>query len=627
MASDREQAAAENTMPVIVSRYSKRVVLKTILGRSDCGLGLVGERVVVLGWVKSAKEVRKEPVPNPDAARDVGPPKDVSCLEVLQSRIPFFRTILKALGETRSIFERSWIRLFKSRQCPQLRLCKLVMVLVWQVFRFILGDSFALQIQVESSIAPPIQLMPTGTCILTEGILQQPLVQGKQVIELKAEKILHIGTVDQETYPLSKKRLPLETLRDSAHFRPRTTTVASVMRIRNALTQATHTFFKNQEFLYVEVPIITTTDSEGSSEKFHVTTLLSKEIKKEQPITMDDTKGVNLEAVKASIMEKNKQVEELKRTESNKEALAAAIQDLRETNELALQLEAREKSKPEDYLKTEKFRYSEDFFSRETYLTVNGRLHLESYACALGNVYSFGPRFQAERSESKKLVAEMWMIELEMALSQLEDAINCADYLLKFLFKWILENCSEDLTFLAKRVDKTIMERLQLVAESPFENISYAQAVDALKKVTEKTFGTKIEWGVSLTEEHESYLADEVYKRPVVIYNPPKELKPFYVRLNDDGKTVAAFDVVIPKVGALIRGSQNEERLNVLSTRIKELGLQKQHYDWYLDLRRHGTVKHSGFSLGFDLMILFATGLNDVRDVIPFPRSCGKANN
>ncbi|KAK2971399.1 hypothetical protein RJ640_025349 [Escallonia rubra] len=617
MASDREQAAAENIMPVTVSRYSKRVVLKTILDRSDRGLGLVGERVVVLGWVKSAKEVRKEPVPNPDAARDVGPPKDVSCVEILQSRIPFFRTILKALGGN--------TQYLREKLDPVIQKPAMPSIASLQVSDGSCVASF--QIQVESSIAPPIQLMPTGTCILTEGILQQPLVQGKQVIELKAEKILHIGTVDQETYPLSKKRLPLETLRNSAHFRPRTTTVASVVRIRNALTQATHTFFKNQEFLYVEVPIITTTDSEGSSEKFHVTTLLSKEIKKEEPITMDDTKGVTFEAVKASIMEKNKQVEELKRTESNKEALAAAIQDLHKTNELALQLEAREKSKPEAYLKTEKFRYSEDYFSRETYLTVNGRLHLESYACALGNVYSFGPRFRAERSESKKLVAEMWMIELEMALSQLEEAINCADDLLKFLFKWILDNCSEDLTFLAKRVDKTIVERLQLVAESSFENISYAQAVDALKKVTEKTFGTKIEWGVSLTEEHESYLADEVYKRPVVIYNPPKELKPFYVRLNDDGKTVAAFDVVLPKVGALIRGSQNEERLSVLSTRIKELGLQKKHYDWYLDLRRHGTVKHSGLSLGFDLMVLFATGLNDVRDVIPFPRSCGKANN
>uniref|UniRef100_A0A5B6ZBR0 asparagine--tRNA ligase n=1 Tax=Davidia involucrata TaxID=16924 RepID=A0A5B6ZBR0_DAVIN len=490
------------------------------------------------------------------------------------------------------------------------------------------GSSIAsLQVLVDSSIALPSHLMPTGTCVLAEGILQQPLALGKHVIELKAEKILHLGIVDQDKYPLSKKRLSLDTLRDCSHFRPRTTTVASVMRIRNSMTLATHAFFQNAGFLYVQVPIITGTDSEGFSDKFQVTTLLGKESKKEERNAVEDTGGVSLEVVKASIKEKSKQVEELGRSESNKEALAAAIQDLRKANELALQLEEREKSKSRTSLVPNKVDFSEDFFCRQTFLTVSGRLHLESYACALGNVYSFGPRFRAEKTGSKKYLAEMWMIELEMAFSQLEDAMNCADDLLKFLCKWVLENCSEDLTFVSKRIDKTIVDHLQSLTSSSFVKISYAEAVELLKQFTDKKFEAKIEWGVPLTEEHESYLVDEIYKTPVIICNYPKELKPFYVRLNDDGKTVAAFDVIVPKVGTLIRGSQNEERFNMLTARIKELSLPKEQYEWYVDLRRHGTVKHSGFSLVFDALVLFATGLTDIRDVIPFPRSCGKSYN
>ncbi|KAM7527479.1 hypothetical protein LguiB_030889 [Lonicera macranthoides] len=609
MATEPEQTLTETPIPMVItlSKYSDRVLLKTLLGRSDGGLGLIGERVVIGGWVKSAKEVRKEAVPAAQAQpRPVaGEPKnDVTCVEVLQSRIPFIRSIMKVLGGGAGHFRDKLEFSVPRPPTPS--------TVILQVSDGSCVSS--LQILVDSSLFPPSQVMPTGTCILAEGILQHPLVHVKHVIELKTEIILHVGTVDQDKYPLSKKRLPLEMLRDRPHFRPRTTTVASVMRIRNSLTQATHTFFQNEGFLNVQVPVITTTDTEGFSEKFQVTTLFSKDLKKEEPITMDDTGAISLEAVKASIIEKSKQVEELKRTDSNKEALAAAIQDLHKTNELVSKLEAREKSKLDTYIKAEKFKFSEDFFGRQAYLTVSGSLHLESLASALGNVYSFGPTFRAGRTESKKMLAEMWMVEAEMAFSQLEDSMNCADDFLKFLSKWVLENCDEDLAFVSKRIDKTIVDRLQLVMPSSFEKITYAEAVEVLKQLIKF---------ISLFAC--SYLVDEIYKRPVIIYNYPKELKPFYVRLNDDGKTVAAFDLVVPKVGTLIRGSQNEERLDTLTTRIKELGLENEQYQWYLDLRRHGSVKNSGFRLVFDLMVLYTTGLNDVRDVAPFPRSCGKA--
>ncbi|KAL6339400.1 hypothetical protein AAG906_032931 [Vitis piasezkii] len=568
-------------------KYSNRVVLRTILGRGDGGLGLLGMRVVVGGWVRSAKEVKKEPavVVKPDVGSSPSLPRDVSCVEILQTRIPFLRSLINVLGGGHSYPP--------PREKTDIVIPKLPSTVFLQISD---GSCVAsLKVVVESTIASPGQIMPTGTCILAEGVLKLPAVEGKHAIELQAEKILHIGTV------------------------------ASVMRMRDALTHATHNFFRNNEFLYVQVPIITTTDAEGFSERFIVTTLLGKSAEKVEPKSVHEIEGVSLEALKAAIKEKSNLVEELKRSDSNKEALVAALRDLRKTNELAQQLESREKLHPGASLnKADEIDFSKDFFSRETYLTVSGRLHLQSYACSLGNVYSFGPRF---RAESMKHVAEMWMVELEMAFSQLEDAMTCAEDFLKFLCKSVLENCVGEINFFSKRFDKANVDRLQSIISSSFERISYTQAVDALKQVTDNKFETKVEWGISLTEEHETYLVGEIYKRPVIIYNHPKKIKPFYMRVNDDGRTVAAFDVVVPKAGTLIRGSQNEERMNMLSTRIKELGIRSEEYEWYMDLRRHGTVKNSGFSVAFEHVVLFATGLVDVADVIPFPRSYGKANN
>ncbi|KAM2798714.1 hypothetical protein COP2_003884 [Malus domestica] len=558
---ESEQAAtAASTTRLSPFKYSNRVLLKTILDRRDGGLELIGERVVIGGWVKSSKEVRKEPVPHIAGDYVSGEPEPRSdvccCIEILQSRIPFLRTIVKVLGGGSGGHYPLTDKLETS-----IHTSPPPSTVVLQV-----GDGSCvanLQVVIESSLTPPCQLLHTGTCIIVEGLLQKSWVlQGKYVIELKVDKLHHIGTVEYSSYPLSKKRVPLDKLREFCHIRPRTTTVQSVMRIRNALEFAAHTFCQNHGFLSVHVPIITTTDGKGSSEKFHVTSHFAAAGEKEEP------KKAVVDNVKSS----------------------------------------------------------EGYFSSPTYLTSSGRMHLESYACALGNVYSFGPRFRAEKGESPKHAAEMWMIEVELAFSELEEAINCAGDFFKSLCKWVVENCSEDMKFLSQRIDKTRTERLQSMVLSTFERVSYTEALDALKKVTEKKKDTMIEWGAALTEADLSCLADEIYKKPVIVYNYPKETKPFYVRLNDDGKTVAAFDMVVPKAGRLISGSQNEERINILTTRIKELGLAAQQYEWYLDLRRHGTVKHSGFNLEFDHMVLFATGLNDVRDVIPFPRSRGKAN-
>ncbi|KAK8674345.1 hypothetical protein V6N13_112637 [Hibiscus sabdariffa] len=622
MESQEPKATGSTLTP---SMYSNRVMLKTILESSDGEIGLLGKTVVVGGWVKSSKLVKNEPVPLPPEAADASPAsperKGLTCLEILESRIPCFRTIIRILcGHASSPSVREKLESLIPKPSPSSTLFLLIND----------GSCIStLQVGIDSTKAAmsASQILPTGTCILAEGVLQKALANGKQTIVLKSEKILHVGTVEQDKYPLSRKRLPLDSLRDYPHIRPRTTTVSSVTRIRSTLDFATHTFFRNHGFLHVQIPIITTTDAEGFSEKFQVTTLLGNTSKKEEPIGVSDAHSVSLETVKAAIKEKSSVVEQLKRSNSNKEALVVALQDLRKTNELARQIEAREKSKPATAVKPDLVNFNEDFFGRQSYLTVSGRLHLESYACAIGHVYSFGPRFRADKTVSPRHVAEMWTVEVEMAFSQLEEAMKCAEDYFKYLCRWILDNCSEDMKFVSRRIDKNITHRLEYMTTSSYDKISYREAVEILRKVPDKAFEAQLQWGVPLTAEHLSYLADDHYKRPVIVYDYPKAVKPFYARLNDDGTTVAAFEMVVPKIGTVITGSQNEERFDMLSTRIKEFDLSRDQYEWYLDLRRHGTVKHSGFSLLFDLMVLLTTGLTDIRDAIPFPRSHGKANN
>ncbi|PKA53441.1 Asparagine--tRNA ligase, cytoplasmic 3 [Apostasia shenzhenica] len=484
-----------------------------------------------------------------------------------------------------------------------------------------------LQVIVDAAVFPLAQLTPTGTSVLVEGELKKPPEGVKQNVELRVDKVLEVGLVDPAKYPLPKTKFTLEFLRDFVHFRARTNTISAVARIRDELAYATHTFFRENGFRYVHTPIITTSDCEGAGEMFQVTTLFSdsekieKDMKQNPPPSESD-----IEASKLLVKEKGDSVAYLKSSNASKEEVAAAVSELVKAKETLAKLEDRFRLKGGIPHKDGKIDYARDFFGRQAFLTVSGQLQVETYACALGNVYTFGPTFRAEHSHTSRHLAEFWMVEPEIAFANLEDDMNYAESYVKFLCKWLLDHCHQDLEFMVKNFDKTATERLSHVSSMPFERISYTKAIQLLENVRDREFENKVEWGVDLASEHERYLTEVVFKRPVIVYNYPKSIKAFYMRLNDDGKTVAAMDVLVPKVGELIGGSQREERLDVLMQRITESGLPLEPYDWYLDLRRYGTVKHSGFGLGFERMILFATGLDNIRDVIPFPRYPGRAD-
>ncbi|KAF3783947.1 Asparagine--tRNA ligase cytoplasmic 1 [Nymphaea thermarum] len=541
------------------SRYSRRVLITTIINRPDGGLGLVGQKIAVGGWVKTGREQGKG---------------TFAFLEL------------------------------NDGSCPA-----------------------NLQVLVDASVASLGQLVPTGTCVLVEGELKKAPEGTKQTVELKVEKVLEVGAVDPAKYPIPKTKLTLEFLRDHVHLRPRTNTISAIARIRNALAYATHTFFQKNGFLYVHTPIITTSDCEGAGEMFQVTTIFSeaekteRELKQNPPPSEED-----IEAAKLLIKEKGEKVAHLKAIKSSKGEIASGVAELTKAKENLAKLEERAKLKAGIPQKDGKVDYSHDFFARQAFLTVSGQLQVETFACAVSSVYTFGPTFRAEHSHTSRHLAEFWMVEPEIAFADLEDDMNCAEDYVQFLCQWLLDNCLDDMQFMVKNYDKGAIDRLKLVASTPFERVSYTEAVELLKNVTEKKFENKVEWGVDLASEHERYLTEVIFKKPVIVYNYPKTIKAFYMRLNDDSKTVAAMDVLVPKVGELIGGSQREERLDVIEQRIREMDLPVEPYEWYLDLRRYGTVKHCGFGLGFERMILFATGIDNIRDVIPFPRYPGRAD-
>ncbi|ONK78279.1 uncharacterized protein A4U43_C02F16610 [Asparagus officinalis] len=403
--------------------------------------------------------------------------------------------------------------------------------------------------------------------------------------------------------------------------------ISAVARIRDELAYGTHTFFRENGFRYVHTPIITTSDCEGAGEMFQVTTLFSDAEKMEKELQENPPPSESeIEAAKEVVEDKGNTIKDLKAAKASKELIKASVSELTKAKETLLKLEERFNLKGGIPQKEGKIDYSHDFFGRQAFLTVSGQLQVETYACALGNVYTFGPTFRAEHSHTSRHLAEFWMVEPEIAFANLEDDMNYAEKYVRFLCKWLLEHCLEDMEFMVKNYDKTAIDRLKLVSSSPFERISYTKAVNLLRGVTDKQFENKVEWGIDLASEHERYLTEVIFKKPVIVYNYPKGIKAFYMRLNDDNRTVAAMDVLVPKVGELIGGSQREERLDVILERIKEAGLPLEPYEWYLDLRRFGTVKHSGFGLGFERMILFATGLDNIRDVIPFPRYPGRAD-
>ena len=264
--------------------------------------------------------------------------------------------------------------------------------------------------------------------------------------------------------------------------------------------------------------------------------------------------------------------------------------------------------------------YSKDFFGRPTYLTVSGQLEAEIMAMSFQNVYTFGPTFRAENSNTSRHLAEFWMVEPEMAFCDLQGDMDWAESFLKYVFRYVLEHCPEDMEFFNLRIDKSVLETAQLIIDQPFERMTYTEAVARLEK-SGKSFEFPVEWGIDLQSEHERYLTEELIQRPVIVTDYPKDIKAFYMRMNDDQKTVAAMDILVPKIGELVGGSQREERLDVLESRMSELGLNTDDYWWYLDLRRYGTVPHAGFGLGFERLVQFMTGMQNIRDVIPFPRS------
>lgn len=393
--------------------------------------------------------------------------------------------------------------------------------------------------------------LTTGCSVVVDGTLKASEGKG-QAYEINADKVFVTGFVeDPDTYPISAKRHSVEYLREYAHLRPRTNLMGAVMRIRNTVAYAIHSFFQENGFMWVATPLITSSDCEGAGEMFTVTNFDLNNVPKNEKGEAD---------------------------------------------------------------------FSKDFFGKHAYMTVSGQLNVETYACAFSKVYTFGPTFRAENSNTTRHLAEFWMVEPEMAFTDLDGCATTAEKLLKYVFKTVLEQRADDMKFIAERVDKDAITRLEHFISSDFAKVDYTDAIEILKKATKK-FEYPVEWGIDLQSEHERYLAEEHFKAPVVVKNYPRDIKAFYMKQNDDGKTVAAMDVLAPGIGEIIGGSQREDNLEKLDKRMDELGMNKDSYWWYRDLRRYGSVPHSGFGLGFERLIVYITGVGNVRDVIPFPRT------
>ncbi len=402
-----------------------------------------------------------------------------------------------------------------------------------------------------------LKLAGTGASVAITGLLVPSPASG-QAVEVQITAVSVLGEADGETYPLQKKQHSFEFLREIAHLRPRTNTFGAIARIRSQMAYAIHVFFQERGFQYIHTPLITASDAEGAGEMFQVTTLDLQKIAKD---------GAAM--------------------------LAAG------------------KTVPD---------FSQDFFGKPANLTVSGQLEAETYATALSRVYTFGPTFRAENSNTTRHLAEFWMIEPEFAFAHLEDDMELAEEFIKFLLRWALEKCAEDMQFFNDRIQNGLIDTLKHVVESGFARVTYTEAVKELEKNAEK-FEFKPFWGCDLQSEHEKFLTDQVYKRPVIVTDYPKDIKAFYMKLNEDGKTVRAMDVLVPGLGEIIGGSEREENYQVLHDRIVSMKLNPEDYWWYLDLRRYGTVPHAGFGLGFERLILYITGMGNIRDVIPFPRA------
>ncbi len=413
-----------------------------------------------------------------------------------------------------------------------------------------------------------IKRITTGAALSITGLLTESVGSGQNV-EIQVSKIEVLGDSNPDKYPIQPKKHSLEFLREQAHLRIRTNTFGAVMRLRSALSFAIHQYFTKNGFFNVHTPIITGSDAEGAGEMFRVSTL--------DPINPPKNDAGKVD-------------------------------------------------------------FKEDFFGKETNLTVSGQLEAETYAMALGKVYTFGPTFRAENSNTSRHLAEFWMIEPEVAFNNLDANMDLAEDFIKSVLKYILENCKDDLDFLNQRnleeeknkpanqrSEMSLIEKLNFVIENNFKRVSYTEAIEILKHSKpnkKKKFQYLItEWGVDLQSEHERYLVESHFKCPVILFDYPANIKAFYMRLNEDGKTVRAMDVLFPGIGEIVGGSQREERLDVLLNKIQALGIDEKELWWYLDTRRFGTAIHSGFGLGFERLVQFATGMGNIRDVIPFPRT------
>lgn len=414
-----------------------------------------------------------------------------------------------------------------------------------------------LQVVVESSVPgyeDSIKDVTTGASVAIEGTLKESPGKGQR-IELHASSLTIIGVADPATFPLQKKGHSMEFLREIAHLRPRTNTFGAVARVRNCISWSIHSFFQNRGFLYINTPIVTTSDCEGAGEMFQVTTLDLAMLAKKQIDTID---------------------------------------------------------------------WKQDFFGKPASLTVSGQLEAETYATSVGDCYTFGPTFRAENSNTTRHLAEFWMVEPEMPFCELPDDMDLAEAFIKSIVTDVLEKCPDDMEFFNQRIDKTVLSKLENIRSKEFIRLPYTEAVKIIQESGRK-FDYTVEWGSDLQTEHERFLTEEHFGQPVILFDYPRTLKPFYMRCNDDGKTVRAMDVLVPGVGEIIGGSQREERLDVLTQRMIECHLNPDDYWWYVDLRRYGTVPHAGFGLGLERAVLLITGMTNIRDVIPFPRTPGHA--
>ena len=393
----------------------------------------------------------------------------------------------------------------------------------------------------------------TGACIGVKGNLVESVGSG-QAVEIHADEITLYGPCDPVRYPLQKKDTSLEYLRTVAHMRPRTNTFGAILRLRSQMAYAIHEYFHKKGFVYLNTPLITTSDCEGAGQMFQVTTLDLNNVPKSKKGTPD---------------------------------------------------------------------YSKDFFGKQASLTVSGQLEGELGATALGEIYTFGPTFRAENSNTPRHLAEFWMVEPEMAFYDITDNMDLAEDFIKHLVKYALDNCYDDIQFLNDRYDNELIERLKSVISTEFVRLEYTEGIKILEEAVKNgvQFEYPVYWGVDLQSEHERYLVEKHFGKPVILTGYPKEIKAFYMKQNEDGKTVRAMDVLFPKIGEIIGGSEREADFEKLEARIDEIGMSHRTLEWYLDTRRFGSCPHSGFGLGFERLLLFVTGMANIRDVIPFPRT------